>query len=69
MTIDAFVVRPEDKASALFFVLEKIASEGKIIVFVSTKYHVDYLVALVSQVYECGGIYGKMDMDLRTSAL
>ena len=35
----------------------------------STKYHVDYLLALVGQVYECGGIYGKMDMEQRTTAL
>jgi superfamily II DNA/RNA helicase len=51
MTIDAFIVRPEDKVSALFFILEKIAISGKVIVFVSTKYHVDYLIALVGHVY------------------
>jgi superfamily II DNA/RNA helicase len=53
MTIDAFVVRPEDKPSALFFILEKLATQGKIIVFASTRYHVDFLVALVGQIYHC----------------
>ena len=53
MTIDAFIVRPEDKVSALFFILEKIALHGKIIVFASTRYHVDYLVALVGSAFEC----------------
>jgi ATP-dependent RNA helicase DDX54/DBP10 len=69
MTIDAFIVRPEDKPSALFFILDKIAVTGKVIVFVSTKYHVDYLMSLVGSVYECEGIYGKMDMYQRTTAL
>jgi superfamily II DNA/RNA helicase len=50
MIIDAFVIRSEDKISTLFWILEKIV-EGKAIVFVSTRYHVDYLVALVGLSY------------------
>lgn len=49
MTIDAFIIRPQDKLSALFFVLDKIATNGKVIVFASTRYHVDYLVAVVGK--------------------
>lgn len=69
MTIDAFVVRPQDKPNALFYILQKIVQDSKIIVFVSTKYHVDYLLALVGKVYQCEGVYGKMDMEQRTNAL
>lgn len=70
MTIDAFMVRPEDKPSALFYILDQVAKTGKVIVFVSTKYHVDYLMAFVGSVYpSCEGIYGKMDMYQRTNAL
>jgi superfamily II DNA/RNA helicase len=67
--IDVFVVRPQDKPSALFFILERIANQGKVIVFVPTRYHVDYLVALVGITYECSGIFGKMDMEQRTNTL
>lgn len=69
MTIDAFIVRTEDKTSALLYLLEKVTLNSKVIVFASTRYHVDFLMALVGEVYECEGIYGKMDMDMRTSAL
>ena len=37
--------------------------------FVSTRFHVDYLVALLGSEYDCYGAYGKMDMDQRTYAL
>lgn len=69
MTIDAFIVRPEDKSSALFFVLDKLTRNGKTLVFVSTRYHVDYLLALIGKSFPCEGIYGKMDTDQRSSAL
>lgn len=51
------------------FLLEKVTLNEKVIIFASTRYHVDYLMALVGDVYECEGIYGKMDMDMRTSSL
>lgn len=69
MTIDAFIMRPEDKTSALLYLLEKVIVNKKIIIFASTRYHVDYLMALVGSVYDCDGIYGKMDMDMRTTSL
>lgn len=69
MTIDAFIVRPEEKTSALLYLLENTIKDQKAIVFASTRYHVDYLMSLIGEVYDCEGIYGKMDMDMRTSAL
>ena len=62
MTIDAYIVRPEDKSSALLFLLEKITLNTKVIIFATTRFHVDFLMALVGTVYDCEGIYGKMDM-------
>lgn len=73
MSIDAFVVRPQDKPSALLFLLENVIKKEKIIIFTSTRFHVDYLLALLSTVFtaggECEGIYGKMDMEQRNSAM
>ena len=37
--------------------------------FVSTRFHVDYLVSLLGANYNCFGVYGKMDMEQRTYAL
>lgn len=69
MKIDFFILRPEEKIGALFYVLEKIVKKEKVIIFASTRFHVDYLMSIVSEVYECYGVYGKMDMDQRTSSL
>lgn len=48
------------------YVLEKVVKNEKVIVFASTRFHVDYLISIVSEVYECFGVYGKMDMEQRT---
>lgn len=41
----------------------------KVIVFVSTRFHVDYLMTLIGELHTCFGVYGKMDMESRTFAL
>lgn len=69
MKIDFLVLRPDEKMAALFYVLSEIVKKEKVLVFVSTRFHVDYLVALVGEVHKCIGIYGKMDMEERTSSL
>jgi ATP-dependent RNA helicase DDX54/DBP10 len=69
MTLDAFIVRSGDKIGALLYILEKMLPNEKVIVFASTRFHVDYLVALIGMVTECFGIYGKMDVDQRSYAL
>jgi superfamily II DNA/RNA helicase len=62
MKIDFFVIRPEEKAAILLYLLGSVIKKEKVIVFVSTRFHVDYLVALVGELYACYGVYGKMDM-------
>ena len=47
MKIDFFVVRPEEKVAALLYFLSNVVKNDKVIVFVSTRFHVDYLLALV----------------------
>lgn len=47
MTLDAYLLRPGEKAGALLYILEHIVKEEKVIVFASTRYHVDYLVSLI----------------------
>jgi superfamily II DNA/RNA helicase len=69
MRVDFFILRSEEKLPALLFLLEHIVKKGKIIVFASTRYHVDYLLAVMGEMYECYGIYGKMDLDQRNEAL
>jgi len=69
MKIDFFVVRPEEKMASLFYVLDKIVKKEKVIIFTSTRFHVDYLMSIVGDVYQCYGVYGKMDVDQRTSSL
>eukprot|EP00919_Chromeraceae_sp_WS-2016_P057832 GHVR01137047.1.p1 GENE.GHVR01137047.1~~GHVR01137047.1.p1 ORF type:complete len:123 (+),score=7.18 GHVR01137047.1:5297-5665(+) len=70
MKIDFFVVRPEEKISVLLYLFDKvIKKKDKVIIFASTRFHVDYLVSTISQIYKCYGIYGKMDMEERTSNL
>jgi ATP-dependent RNA helicase DDX54/DBP10 len=53
----------------LLYLLAQIVKKEKAIIFVSTRFHVDYLLALVGELYNCFGVYGKMDMDQRTYAL
>ena len=48
MKIDFFVIRPEEKAATLLYLLANIIKKEKVIIFVSTRFHVDYLLALVS---------------------
>lgn len=69
MKIDFFVIRQEEKAAALLYLLQNFIKKEKVIVFVSTRFHVDYLMALIGQLHECYGVYGKMDMEMRTYAL
>lgn len=69
MKIDFFVVRPEEKVAALLYFLSNVVKNDKVIVFVSTRFHVDYLLALVGELHTCYGVYGKMDMEMRTFAL
>ena len=47
MALDFFVVRPQEKVAALLFLLENVVRKKKVIVFVSTRFHVDYLLAVV----------------------
>ncbi len=53
----------------MLYLLAQIVKKEKAIIFVSTRFHVDYLLALVGELYNCFGVYGKMDMDQRTYAL
>jgi len=46
--------------------MEKIVKNDKAIIFASTRFHVDYLLAVLGELYECYGVYGKMDMEQRT---
>lgn len=47
MKIDFFVIRPEEKAAILLYLLHYVIKNQKVIIFVSTRFHVDYLMALV----------------------
>jgi superfamily II DNA/RNA helicase len=69
MKIDFLVVRPEEKAACLLYLIENVIKKEKVIVFVSTRFHVDYLLALLGGLYQCFGVYGKMDMEQRSYAL
>jgi superfamily II DNA/RNA helicase len=69
MSIDIFVLRPQEKVAFLLYLLEQIVKKEKVIIFVSTRFHVDYLLALVGEFHRCFGVYGKMDMEQRTEAL
>jgi len=53
----------------LLYLLANVVKKEKVIVFVSTRFHVDYLLALVGELYSCFGVYGKMDMEQRSYAL
>lgn len=66
MKLDFFIVRPEEKISALLYVVEKLVRKDKTIIFASTRFHVDYLLSILGELYECYGVYGKMDMEQRT---
>jgi superfamily II DNA/RNA helicase len=66
MKLDFFIVRPEEKISVLLYTMEKIVKREKAIVFASTRFHVDYLISVLGDLYECYGVYGKMDMEQRT---
>lgn len=50
----------------MLYTLEKIVKKDKVIIFASTRFHVDYLLAVLSELYECYGVYGKMDMEQRS---
>lgn len=69
MKIDFMIIRPEEKAAALLYILTNIVKKEKAIVFVSTRFHVDYLLSLLEGLHICFGVYGKMDMETRTLAL
>jgi ATP-dependent RNA helicase DDX54/DBP10 len=69
MKIDFMIIRPEEKAALLLYLLANVIKKEKVIVFVSTRFHVDYLLALVGELYSCYGVYGKMDMEQRSYAL
>ena len=45
------MVRPEEKISALLYVLDKVVKKEKIIIFASTRFHVDYLLSIVGVVH------------------
>ena len=62
MSLDFFIIRPDEKIPTLLYFLEHKLN-GKIIIFTATRYHVDYLVAVVGLYYECFGIYGKMNVE------
>ena len=47
MILDAFIMRPIDKAGILLYLLENVVREQKVIIFAATRFHVDYLVSLV----------------------
>lgn len=47
MKIDFFVIRQEEKAAALLYLLQNFIKKEKVIIFVSTRFHVDYLMALI----------------------
>lgn len=53
----------------MLYLLANVVKKEKVIVFVSTRFHVDYLLALVGELYSCFGVYGKMDMEQRSYAL
>jgi ATP-dependent RNA helicase DDX54/DBP10 len=63
------VIRPEEKAAILLYLLANVVKRDKAIVFVSTRFHVDYLLSLLGELHDCYGVYGKMDMEMRTYAL
>lgn len=69
MKIDFFIIRPDEKVGALLYLLERIVKREKVIIFVSTRFHVDFLVSVINEVHPCFGIYGKMDMEERTSSM
>jgi len=47
MKLDFFIVRPEEKVSALMYTIEKIVKKQKVIIFASTRFHVDYLLSII----------------------
>lgn len=47
MKIDFMVVLTKEKPAALLYLLEKVVSSEKAIIFVATRFHVDYLLALL----------------------
>lgn len=51
MKLDFFVVRPEEKISALLYIIEKVIKKDKVIIFASTRFHVDYLLAMLGELY------------------
>ena len=66
-----FNVRLEEKPAALLYLLrDVIPAEQQTIVFFATRFHVEYLGALLNlQGMKCSMIYGSMDTQARSNAL
>eukprot|EP01125_Pyxidicula_operculata_P017738 TRINITY_DN624_c0_g2_i1.p1 TRINITY_DN624_c0_g2~~TRINITY_DN624_c0_g2_i1.p1 ORF type:complete len:957 (-),score=341.90 TRINITY_DN624_c0_g2_i1:109-2583(-) len=73
LDVQFFNVRSKEKESALMFLIKEYIPAGKkIIVFASTRHHVEYLTLLLASMYESPkgvAIYGKMDQSSRKSNL
>lgn len=61
------ISKSAEKTSTLIYLLQEIIPKDESsIVFVPTKYHVDYLVEILSKFKITNvGLYGKMDMEAR----
>ncbi len=71
LKITFFILRTEEKVPFLLYTLNRIHKRNKIIVFTSTRYHVDYLLTLLQgeKTIKSYGIYGKMTMSERQTTL
>lgn len=67
LELEFFVVRAEDKEAALLYLLKTLVRPGRLtLVFVSTKYHVEYLANLLKTAeVDCMGLFGDMDQEMR----
>lgn len=69
LALDFYMIRREDKDSALLFLLKSLGDQPTII-FVSTRHHVEYLELLLPILgIKAVGLFGAMDEEARKNAL
>ena len=70
LSLNFYMVRNEDKLASLVYVLKSFTSRKSGIVFVSTRYHVEYYEQYLNLLgFQTIGLFGAMDEEARRKAL
>ncbi len=65
------MVRPEERVPCLLYLLEHLVRSRSCLIFCSTRYVVDFLVALLAKLSDLPveGLHGKMDSEARVEIM